>query len=258
MTRSNSSMPSRTSWSFLFILLVFCLPAAAPEATASAPLTAEEVVARVVAMNEVRAKALANYSSVRNYHLECHCIAAKEADMVVRVDYRAPNNKEFSIVSESGSDSVRHKVFRKLLEAEQESTQDENERRSAITAENYAFRLLRHEKTGEQEVYILEAKPRHKNKFLFSGLVWVDGKDFAIIRVEGEPAVNPSWWTKKTDFTRIYDKVGEFWLPRSNDSVTKVRILGTAVLTIEYRDYRVTQASGGTVQSSQLQVPTGQ
>jgi hypothetical protein len=258
MIRVTRSMHRRACWSFLFTLLVFCLPATAQQRAASAPLTADEVIARVVAMNEVRAKALATYTSLRTYHLECHCIAAKNADMVVRVNYLAPNKKEFSIVSESGSGTVRHKVFRKLIEAEQESMQEENEHSSALTPENYTFRLLSHEKTPSSEIYVLEAEPRHKNKFLFRGNVWVDGNDFAIIRVEGEPAVNPSFWTKKTDFTRTYQRVGEFWLPESNHSVTKVRIFGTAELTIQYGDYQVTRGPDTRTQSSELKVPIGQ
>ena len=42
----------------------------------------------------------------------------------------------------------------------------------------------------------------------------------------------------KTDFKRRYQKIGDFWLPKSNDSETWVRVFGTAVLTIEYGDYR--------------------
>ena len=77
----------------------------------------------------------------------------------------------------------------------------------------------------------------------------MNAKDFAITRVEGEPAVNPSWWTLKTDFKRSYQKIGDFWLPESNESETKVRVFGTAVLSIEYRDYQITQAGGATVAS---------
>ena len=77
----------------------------------------------------------------------------------------------------------------------------------------------------------------------------MNAKDFAITRVEGEPAVNPSWWTVKTDFKRRYQKIGDFWLPESNESETKVRVFGTAVLSIEYRDYQITQAGRGTVAS---------
>ena len=232
-----------------FALLVIGFPAVAQQASVSAPLTADEVMRRVVQMNELRAKGLESYSSVRSYHLECHCLSHKQADMVVRVDYRAPDKKTFTIMSESGSGSVRNKVFKKLLEAEQESMGEENQQRSATTPENYTFQLAGYEKSATDEFYVLDAQPRSKNKFLFRGRIWVNAQDFAITRVEGEPAVNPSWWTVKTEFKRRYEKIGDFWLPESNESETKVRVFGTAVLSIEYRDYRITQAGGATVAS---------
>jgi outer membrane lipoprotein-sorting protein len=232
-----------------FVLLMIGVPAVAQQAPVSAPLIADEVMGHVVAMNEVRAKALKSYSSIRSYHLECHCLSHKKADMVVRTDYQAPNKKEFTIVSQSGSGTVRDRVFKKLLEAEQEAMRDENQQQSAITPENYIFEVSDYKKTGTDEFYVLDARPRSKNKFLFRGRIWVNAKDFAITRVEGEPAVNPSWWTVKTEFKRSYEKIGEFWLPESNESETKVRVFGTAVLSIEYRDYRITQGGGGTVAS---------
>jgi len=230
-----------------FALLILGVPAVAQKAIVSAPLTADEVMARVVEKNEVRARALASYSSIRSYHLECHCLSHKKADMVVRTDYQAPNKKEFTVVSQSGSGTVRDRVFKKLLEAEQESMRDENQQRSAITPENYTFQVADYQKTDADEFYVLDVQPRNKNKFLFRGQIWVNAKDFAITRVEGQPAVNPSWWTVKTDFKRRYQKIGDFWLPESNESETKVRVFGTAVLSIEYSDYRITQAGGGTI-----------
>jgi outer membrane lipoprotein-sorting protein len=209
----------------------------------SAPLTADQVINRLAEMNQMRAKALEGYSSLRTYHLECHCLSHKTAEMVVRADYQAPNKKIFTIVSESGSGTVRDRAFKKLLEAEQESMREDNQQRSAITLENYTFQLSEYQKSDQDEFYVLEAQPRTKNKFLFRGRVWVDAKDFAITRVEGEPAANPSWWTVKTDFKRRYQKIGDFWLPESNESETKVRVFGTAFLTIEYREYQITPAS---------------
>jgi outer membrane lipoprotein-sorting protein len=226
-------------------------PAIAQQAVVSAPLTADEVIARVVEMNNTRSKALDGYSSLRTYHLECHCLSHKKAEMVVRIQYQAPDKKDFAIVAESGSGAVRDRVFKKLLEAEQESMQQENQDRSAITPENYTFQLSDYEKSDGNEIYVLDAEPRSKNKFLFRGRIWVDAKDFAITRVEGEPAVNPSWWTERTDFKRRYQKIGEFWLPESNQSETKVRAFGTAILTIEYGDYQITQGESTALAYSQ-------
>jgi hypothetical protein len=177
--------------------------------------------------------------------------------MVIRADYYSPNTKKFTILSESGSGTVRQKVFKKLLEAEQESMSEENQQRTAMTPENYAFQLLDYQKTDAGEFYVLDAEPRIKNKFLFRGRIWVDAKDFAITRVEGQPAVNPSWWTVRTDFKRSYQKIGDVWLPESNESETKVRIFGTAFLTIEYRDYQITP-TGATMASSYEKPSHGQ
>jgi hypothetical protein len=222
-------------------LLAVSIPVVAQQPAVSAPFSADEVMQRVVRMNQLRANALESYSSVRSYHLVCHCLSHKEADMVVRAEYEAPNKKIFTIISESGSGTVRSRVFKKLLEAEQESMREENQQRSAITPQNYTFQLTDYQKINGNEFYVLEVRPLSKNKFLFRGRIWVDAKDFAIAQVEGEPAVNPSWWTVKTDFTRSYQKIGSFWLPESNESGTKVRIFGTAVLTIKYGEYQIRQ-----------------
>lgn len=238
-----------------FAVLAVCFPALAQRAVVSAPLRADEVMQRVAKMNEVRGKALESYSSLRSYHLECHCLSHKKADMVVRAEYQAPNRKVFTIVSESGSGTVRSRVFKKLLEAEQESMQEENQRRSAITPENYVFQLLDYQKTDATEFYVLDAQPRTRNKFLFRGRIWVNANGFAITRVEGQPAVNPSWWTVRTDFKRSYKKSGDFWLPESNESETKVRVFGTAVLTIEYGDYQINH-TGSAKPASDLDEPS--
>ena len=258
MNRFCQAMNFCARWSVpTLILLLLRFPIVAQQVTVSAPLTADEVIDHVVKMNEVRAKALESYSSLRTYHLECHCLSHKKADMTVRADYAAPDRKEFTVVSESGSGTVRDRVFKKLLEAEQESMRAENQQRSAITPENYTFQLSDYQKTETDEFYVLDAQPRSNNKFLFRGHIWVNARDFAITRVEGEPAVNPSWWTLKTDFKRSYRKIGDFWLPESNESETKVRVFGTAFLTVEYREYQITPA-GATVASSHENPSNGQ
>lgn len=254
MTRFHRTMNSCARWSLAtLVLLLVRAPLCAQQVAASAPLTADEVIRHVMEKNTERTRALESYSSLRSYHLECHCISHKKADMLIRADYIAPDKKVFTVVSESGSDTVRNKVFKKLLEAEQESMREENQQRTAITPENYTFQLSDYKKTDTDEFYVLDAQPLSKNKFLFRGHIWVNAKDFAITRVEGQPAVNPSWWTVKTDFTRSYQKIGDFYLPESNRSETKVRVFGTAVLTIEYREYQITQNGSRTTASSPME-----
>ena len=61
--------------------------------------------------------------------------------------------------------------------------------------------------------------------------------------LEAEPAKNPSFWTRKTEIEEVYTKIGDFWLPSHNHSVTAIRLGGYADLTIDYKDYEITGAS---------------
>ncbi len=57
--------------------------------------------------------------------------------------------------------------------------------------------------------YVIEAIPKREDKSLFRGRIWVDTEDYALARVEGEPAKNPSFWTRKVHFVQQYYKAGD-------------------------------------------------
>lgn len=216
--------------------------AAGQEKPSAQVLTAGQVVERLARMNSVRAEALRSYSSVREYHLVLNGIIHKRADMVAKMTYLWPDQKDFTIISESGSDIIRSRVLKAILEAEKESMKTENQKQTALNAENYEFTWAGVEGAPEPTMYILNATPRVKNRFLFKGKIWVDAKDFAVTRVECEPAKNPSWWTKKNDITNIYQKLGDFWLPAHTQSLTEVRVFGHTELDIVYKDYDLMDA----------------
>ena len=95
---------------------------------------------------------------------------------------------------------------------------------------------------------MLNLLPKTSNKYLYRGKIWVDAKDFAVVRIEGEPARNPSFWIKNTEIKHRYVKVNDFWLPAENHTESMIRMGGRAILFIEYKDYRITKAAplGGT------------
>jgi outer membrane lipoprotein-sorting protein len=234
--------------SALALLLLACmdlqLPATAQSQTVRAPLSAEQVVQNLVCVNAERAQALRSYQGKRIYRLEYHGFAGtRNAEMVVDVKYQSPGTKEFIIESETGSKLLIERVFKKLLQSEKEALEAENLRRTALDEENYVFTLEGYESTSTGSMYVLSVEPRRKDKFLYSGRIWVDGEDFAVVRIEAEPAKNPSFWTKSTKIEHRYVKVNDFWLPAQNRSLTSVRLGGRADLTIDYMDYQVTPAS---------------
>jgi hypothetical protein len=134
------------------------------------------------------------------------------------------------------------KVFKKLLQAEKEALAAEAQRRIALNGDNYDFILAGYDSTPFGSVYVLVVEPRTKDKFLYRGRIWVDARDFAVVRLEAEPAKNPSFWTKTAEIVQTYMKVSDFWLPAHNHSVTAIRVGGRAELTIDYKGYEITSA----------------
>ncbi len=211
--------------------------------TASAPLSADQVVDNLILRNQERAQALLHSEATRIYHLVYQGFPGdREAEMTVEATYDRPSSKEFKVVSQSGSKLVVNRVFKRLMEGEKEAAQPAMSAKTQLNRDNYNFELVGYEagKSGGQ--YVLRVDPKLNSKYVYRGQIWVDGADFAVTRIEAEPAQNPSFWTKKSEIHHEYKKVQDFWLPAKNESVSYIRLGGRATLTIEYKDYRVTDA----------------
>ncbi|GBC81562.1 hypothetical protein HRbin10_00674 [bacterium HR10] len=201
-------------------------------------LTGDIIFARLLERNRQRESHLKGYTVVRTYQVRKENGRVRaEAQVVMR--YRAPDVKEYTIIFERGSGFVRRRVFRRLLESEVETAAGRNLHDSSITPANYRFELLGEEDVDGFHCFVVRALPTRKDKYLFDGRIWIEANDFAILKIEGQPAKNPSFWIKRVEFVRRYRKIGEFWLPLKDESVTQVRIVGTNVLTIDYTNYEI-------------------
>ena len=205
----------------------------------SPALTTQQVVESLVARNLQRQQALQSFRGTRKYRAAYQGVGDRSAEMIVTVNYVSPDTKEFTIKSATGSKLIIDRVFKKLLEAEKEALNAAVQRRSALTEENYSFAMAGYEEGAAGARYVLSVEPRTKEKFLYRGRIWVDATDFAIVRLEAKPAKNPSFWTKNTDIVQVYQKLGDFWLPMHNSSVSSIRLGGHAELSIEYSDYEI-------------------
>jgi hypothetical protein len=205
-----------------------------------APLTADQVVQHLMERNQERAAALQHYVGRRTYRLEYRGFpGTTEASMEVEVNFDAPSSKHFTVLSSSGNKAIQNRVFRKLLEGEEQAGAPGQGRNNELSAQNYAFTL-----SGcDESSYILNVEPKEESKFLYRGQIWVDAHDFAVTRIEAQPAKNPSFWTTRSLIHHTYQKLDNgLYLPKENKTVTSVRLGGTATLTIEYQSYRITTA----------------
>lgn len=206
----------------------------------STPISADQVVDNLVRRNRERAQALLHSEATRVYRLVYHGFPGdREAEMTVKATYNSPSSKEFKVISQSGSKLIQDRVFQKLLEGEKEAAQPAIRARTLLNRDNYNFELVGYEPSNAGGQYVLRVSPRSRSKYVYRGMVWVDGNDFAVTHIEAEPSQNPSFWTRTSAIHHEYKKVGDFWLPARNESVSNIRLGGCATLTIEYRDYRV-------------------
>src|ERR1700674_2985739 len=211
-----------------------------PPSITTAPLSVDQVINNLVRNDKERAQALRHYESIRVYRLSYRGFPGdRDAEMTVQATYDSPSTKNFKVISQTGSKLIVDRVFKRLLESEKEATEPEMHVRTLLNRANYDIALVGYEPSDKGGQYVLAVAPRTKSKYLYRGKVWVDGTDFAVTRIDAEPAQNPSFWTKKSEIHHEYIKVQDFWLPRRNESVSYIRLGGRATLTIEYDNYSV-------------------
>lgn len=206
----------------------------------SAPLSLEQIVRNLDARSRARAQALRQFEGKRIYQVQYHGFPSGHAEMVVAVRYQAPATKDFRIISQSGSKLIIEHVFKPMLESERQGAA--NPLRVEVTSRNYAFALTGFEHGPDGDYYVLSAKPRTADKFLFRGKVWVDARDFAVVKIEGEPAESLSFWIRRTEIHHTYRKIDSFWLPAEDRSTTYLRFGGHADFSIQYEHYDIRQA----------------
>ncbi len=206
--------------------------------------TAEEIAIRMLAKNAERTAALDRYDSERTYRVDYKGVGGEhQAEMKVRLEYKAPSQKHFVVESESGSKFICDKVLKKLMDSEQEASERAARMQTVLSPETYHMRLVGEEVVDGIAAWVLEVSPKVADKFTYKGRVWVSKDDYGVVKVVGEPAKSPSWFISKAGFEYRYEReAGRFWLPEKNVSTSHVRIGGEAQLTIEYGAYHIVAA----------------
>jgi hypothetical protein len=207
--------------------------------TPSVTMTGEEIVVKVVEHNRARESDLRKYSTIRTYRAASPQ-GKLYAEQVVRMEYRAPDSKVFTTVRENGSSILRNQVFKPLMNSEAETSAGRSRESSAITPANYRFQVVGREDSTVCQCFVVEAKPARMEKYLFVGTIWIDDRDFAIVKIVGHPVKSPSFWIKHAEFVRTYQKIGQFWLPLKDRTEVEMKIFGEKILTVDYGEYAIT------------------
>jgi len=194
----------------------------------------EQILERMELRFEHQMEKLASYQARRSYSVE-HNLLQEPGTLIIEEKYRAPEEKRFRIVERRGSAVVHEKVFERLLQIEQETAQEAVRRDLDLNRRNYRFTYERYDRASG--AYVFAAEPRGSNPYLLRGKVWINEEDFAVQRIEGEPAKRHSRLVRQTHFVHEFARFGEFWFPVRHRSETDLFLFGRAVLRIHYFDY---------------------
>ena len=213
------------------------LPLAGNDIAAPA-LDAEKIMQRLEEHEKTQLRTLERYRALRHYSVQYRgFFKTISATMDVEIDYEPSQGKYFRIVSESGSHALCEKVLRRAVDTEREASL--NQAATELSAANYSAQLVGTDTLDGHATYVIDVTPKTSSKYLYQGKIWVDAEDFAVSKMEVQPASNPSFLISRTLIHHTNARVGDFWLPHMNRSETKVRIGGTAVMTIDYGTYQI-------------------
>jgi outer membrane lipoprotein-sorting protein len=225
--------------------IVLTVPApfwgAETDCTQPALLSDSEIGDRISEAESQRDNNLLEYSVVRKYVLE-NSHLKQPAVMTVRLTFRKGQGKSFDVIDLQNAEGMSRRVLQKIVDSEAETSRKEcTQHRDdlEVTNANYDFHVVGTEYKEGRRCYVVTLIPKCKSKYLVQGKAWVDAEDFAIIRIEGRPAANLSFWVGKPYIVQEFQKVGQFWMASRNRSQSQSMVLGSSVLTIEYSGYQV-------------------
>ena len=221
----------------MFSFLVLTLAANAARAAENDALPDGNALAvKLMAQDAQRQVLAAGYHGMRRYVLDNERMN-KHAEIVVRVDCGADGIKHFELVSQEGWKGAWKHVISRMIASEAEASGSETKLKTRMSPDNYEFHTVRSALLGDRMAYVVDIVPKRQEERLIQGQAWIDAQDYAVVRIEGEPAKNPSFWVRSVHFVHTYQKSGSLWFPETTQSETEVRIFGETNLTIHYFDY---------------------
>ena len=137
----------------------------------------------------------------------------------------------YRVIDEGGSDVIRSRVFRAMLENEEQIFANGDAAHSSFTSTNYELTPAESPEPGLVKLF---ARPKRQDVTLIDGAVYITNTDADLVRVEGRLAKSPSFWTRRIDVVKQYARVGGLRVPIRVESTAQIRFAGTSTMTMTY------------------------
>jgi hypothetical protein len=155
------------------------------------PSPAERIIAGLEATSVREVRLVGSFKTDRTFTV-VHG-GQTDARVVAALRFTAPDVKTFTVLENRGSSFIRTRVVDRMMAAEMVAARAGVHRSVAFTSDNYEFELARE----DGDASVIAVKPRRRDELLFKGLLWIGKDGYHLKHIEGEPAKNPSFWTRR-------------------------------------------------------------
>ena len=219
---------------------IFSLLALAAAAIPAQSPNSEAVVQGLDAAVQARVDNVLAFTDTERYAVYRDSDKSPAAQMTVRDTYRKGKGKTYAVLSESGSTVIEHFGLRPLLDNETEINLPDEVANSWFVSANYRMQL----KPGTQQVngracYALSITPRRKAPNMIDGTLWVDARNYSIVRVQGVASKKPSIFAGTTHMMRDYADIDGYSMATRARAESDSFFFGRTVVVIRYDDYHL-------------------
>jgi len=148
----------------------------------------------------------------------------------------------FEVVREGGSDYVRNKVLRRLLESEQDLLANGKPLRASLEPKNYNFEDGGATDDGLQRVVLKAAR---KSDGIVNGSLFVNPETGYVTRMEGRLVKSPSFWVRDVDVVWKFAHLAGHIVPVEMTTTGRVRMFGRSNFKMVYDYVSVDGQSSG-------------
>jgi hypothetical protein len=205
---------------------VFALTAVAfaPALGATNPEIADHCIRRFLEQDDAQHP----YRATRRLDAEN---GSRRAWLEAVTDYSPSSGFSYEVTAEGGSDLIRTRVLRAVLDEEREVISRGEAARSSLVRANYTFQPAGIDDEGLANVLL---SPRRKERVLVSGRMFLQPDDGSLVRLRGQLAKNPSFWVKHVEILRSYERISGVVVPVLLTANAQVRVFGPATLRMTY------------------------
>lgn len=146
-------------------------------------------------------------------------------------EYKPDSGFNYEVVREGGSEYVRNKILRHMLETEQDLIAAGKRLHASLDTKNYAFEEGGVTDSGLQRILL---KPAKKSDGLVNGSVLLDPDTGFMTKIQGRLVKSPSFWVRDVDVTWKFACVDGHIVPVEMSSTGRVRMFGRSNFKMTY------------------------